>query len=72
MVAGLEFDVYSTLNPEAIAKYGAGYQYRMLFVFIYLWQLIALFFLSRVKMDQTKELSNEELHELREKYADAD
>ena len=71
VVAGLEFDLYSTWNPEAIAKYGEGYQYRMLFAFIYMWQLIALFFLSRVKM-QGKELSDEELDDLRTKYADAD
>ena len=63
--------MYSTWNPEAIAKYGEGYQYRMLFAFIYMWQLIALFFLSRVKM-QGKELSDEELDDLRTKYADAD
>ena len=72
VVAGLEFDTYSMLNPEAIAKYGQGYQYRTLFVFIYVWQLIALFFLSRVKMDQHKELSSQELEDLRMKYADND
>ena len=38
VVMGLEFDLYIALYPENIALYGEGYQYRMLFFFVLIWQ----------------------------------
>ncbi len=72
VVAGMEFDIYTRLNPQKMAKFGMGYQYRMLFVFVLTWQIIALFFISQVKSKEKRNLTKDEIRELQLKYAGED
>ncbi|MCF2140275.1 MAG: MFS transporter [Candidatus Lokiarchaeota archaeon] len=72
VAAGIEFDLYVHLNPDKIAYYGLGYQYRMLFVFVLVWQLVALAFLSRVKREKIPQLDRTKIKNLQEKFAEID
>ncbi len=67
IVIGLQFDLYVKLFPENMELHGidSGYQYRLLFVFVLIWQLIALFLLSKVKIDETTSLNNKEVSKIR-------
>ena len=70
IVAGFEFDLYAQVFPERIQLYGAGYQYRMLFFYVLMWQLIALLFISRVKKGESEEFTRSHLKDLSEQYGD--
>jgi MFS family permease len=64
VVAGMEFDLYKSLNPQQMIKFGFGYQYRMLFVFVLVWQLIALLCISRVQVHKEKNFSKDEIQKI--------
>jgi len=70
IVAGFQFDMYSQIYPERIQLYGSGYQYRMLFFYVLIWQLIALLFISRVKKGESEEFTKSHLKNLAEQYGD--
>lgn len=72
VAAGIEFDLYVHFNPDKIAYFGQGYQYRMLFVFVLVWQLVALAFLSRVKRQNIPQLDKGKIKSLQEQFADVD
>jgi len=70
IVAGFEFDLYAQVFPERIQLYGAGYQYRMLFFYVLMWQLIALLFISKVKKGESEEFTKSHLKDLAEQYGE--
>ena len=70
IVAGFEFDMYTQIFPGRIQLYGSGYQYRMLFFYVLIWQLIALLFISRVKKGESEEFTKTHLKNLAEQYGD--
>jgi len=70
IVAGFEFDLYTQVFPEKIQLYGAGYQYRMLFFYVLMWQLIALLFISKVKKGESEEFTKTHLKDLAEQYGE--
>ena len=71
VVMGLEFDLYIALYPQNIARYGVGYQYRMLFFFVLIWQIFAIILMFGVKGSKNEELNKTAIKDLQEKYADS-
>ena len=70
VAAGIEFDIYVALYPDKIALYGQGYQYRMLFAFVLIWQLIALVFLTQVKGKNIHHLDRAKINSLQQEFSD--
>ncbi|MHA1519686.1 MAG: MFS transporter [Promethearchaeota archaeon] len=70
VAAGFEFDLYIALNPDKIAQYGQGYQYSILFVFVLVWQLIALAFLTQVKGHNIHHLDRNKINSLQQEFSD--
>ncbi|MHA1646246.1 MAG: MFS transporter [Promethearchaeota archaeon] len=72
VVAGFEFDQYKQLFPDRIIQFGEGYQYRMLFFYVFVWQIVALILMAWVRVDKKKILSKDEIKNLRDQFGEDD
>ncbi|MHA1673884.1 MAG: MFS transporter, partial [Promethearchaeota archaeon] len=70
VAAGIEFDLYVALYPEKITQYGQGYQYRILFIFVLIWQLVALILITQVKVKNIHHLDRDKINSLQQEYND--
>ncbi len=70
VAAGIEFDLYVALNPDKIALYGQGYQYRILFVFVLVWQLVALVLITQVKVRKINHMDRAKIKSLQQEFSD--